>query len=387
LREDGSGDIGSLWLNLIAPDGEFYQSTITLKPSVLKGGIVASVASYVPCIAEHLWVRLDTALMAARHTLGFKEYNRVVEGTIPGFATAYDAFSNPQWCAGNIYCATKTAVGLDDIQAKVGYDVYAHDAARCAVYGILTLPTGKKSSAHYLFQPTIGSKHMSFGVGCNSECLCYEDEMRALTWLCDASYRYVASAHERRSFDLIRNGDWSRYMQIASQAEPFYSQPGINAFTKETKVTPGSTGQLWAAFNYAQASWRVEVGYNLWLRGREKISLTTCEKTLPFGIFDLTGVCDFPPTSGSSATISQSSSGPYAATKDLAYTPVTLADFNRCSAANKRAISNTVYCAGSYAWAESSTPIALGGGVSFEKAAHYNALNHVAVWLDTTLRF
>jgi len=382
IQENGTGDVGSLWLNLIAAPPANYQSNLTIKPRRQTAGFIFTFYSYLPCLTEKLWFGLNTALVHAHHALHMSSMASPYPGTVLGFANTIQALTNPAWSAGKFYSCPRNRTGLDDIQLKLGYDILQKNAVAGALYLIGTIPTGKKIQSHYIFEPIVGSRHGSLGAGFNAQADIHPCNEAALSWLVDANYRYVFSAQERRSFDL-KNGDWSRYLQVVTPDEILNSLPGINYFTRTVPITPGSTLQLWTALHYATCQWHIEAGYNFWFRAKEKIHGLCCNKSLGVGIFDLNFSCKPPANSASTATISQGASGANAVVKDAQFTPVTFNDFALCSAENSHAITNKFYASIAHEW------LTLRAGLhgSYEFSTSNNALNQAAFWLELTTTF
>jgi hypothetical protein len=387
IREDGSGDVGSLWLNIIAAAPLYYQSTFTLKPQRTTAGFMITYYSYLPFITKNLWFSLNTALVHAKHTLHMQECDRNTDGTLDGFANAYDAFTNPAWCYGAWYCGSQSHTGIDDIQLKLGYEVLSATTHWLAPYLLATIPTSKKIKSSTIFEPLVGSHHGSFGFGIDADVAVWKSTNNTLDWMIDCNYRYAFASEEKRSFDLKNNGDWSRYLLVATESAPLNSLPGINFFTRPARITPQSTGQLWSAFHHHHGAWHSEIGYNCWIRAGEKVCLTQCQQLAAIGILDLSGICNLPATSASTAHINQEIIGPNPVTKDTTFTTVTNNDFDLQSAANTRTVTNKVYASLAYQgdYHRGTIFIALHG--SAEKAVHNNALNQYAFWLQTGASF
>lgn len=274
---------------------------------------------------------------------------------------------------------------MDDIQLKLGYDVVDQDDMYVAPYVVATIPTGVRPRSKYLFEPLVGSKHGSLGLGLNADFSFCNN----LNFMMDAKYNYVFTSCERRSFDL-KNGDWSRYLLVVTQAEPLFTYPGINSFTKKVYVTPGSTFQLWGALHYQCNAWQAELGYNLWVRGREKVRIKSCSVTLPctttaIGILDMIRICNPPATTASTAKISQSIVGSNLVVSDDEFTPTTINDFSICSATNVTAVSNTLY--GSLGYQSECYPLFLALNGSYELTKSCGAINQYAVWGSIEAQF
>ncbi len=378
LDQAGNGDVDPLWLNLIAPLGTNYTSTVCIRPERKVAGILFTF--YVD-LCKQLWFGLNTAFMHVSHNLELKELHRTQNGILPGFANACDAFNNPAWKYGKLSCHARTLNGLDDIQLKLGYDFYLEeDCNHATAYLVATAPTGKGDRAHYLFEPLIGSKQPSFGAGFNGDYTLYSDGVQQrVNILADVKYLYIFSTTERRSFDLLNNGDWSRYLLVVEQCAPLFSLPGINLFTLPAKVTQGSTIDIWCALHYERCAWNFEIGYDFWWRQKEKIARKGLIPENTFGIQTL-ALCSTPVTSASTANISQSAVGPNATVSDPVFTFLTNADINLQSGAQPSSLSQTIYADIGYTIEGERFSGLFGIGGSYEFAAR-NAFDQWAIWL------
>ncbi|MCX5922124.1 MAG: hypothetical protein NTX86_02245 [Candidatus Dependentiae bacterium] len=388
VRENGTGDINPLWFNVISASGTLYSSTLCCAPQrTTYGGVLTFYANFNRWL-DGLWLLANTAIMGATHTMHVRETDRTENGTIPDFTNMCDGFNNPDWCAGKIKCCgEKTKAGLDDIQIKIGYDFDCPKVDHIALYGVLTIPTGNRPTSYYLFEPLVGSKHVTLGVGLNADYVLCEREDNSWTILGDCKYRYAFSAHERRSFDLCDNGDWSRYLLVVDQSQPLNSLPGINYFTLPTKVTPRSTVDFWLALHHRHCNWDIEIGYDLWWRQKEKVALRCCNNALSnntIGIYDMSGVCGTNQTSASTATIAQSFG---TVVSDAIFVPLTVSDLNLSSAAHPNVLTNKIYAAIARPYAFRCFAGLFGLGGSYEFAQHNAAFNQWALWADVGLAF
>lgn len=381
INEAGEGDLGSLWFNLISPIGTIYTSKICLSPQRKAFGALLEL--YVDFM-ERLWAGIVTTPMHVKHELNFKETDQAQEGTISGISDACDAFNNPSWTAGKIPCEDKRRTGLDDIQLKLGYDFYKTNSSHSTFYLVGTIPTGTRSKSKVMFEPIIGSVHASLGLGFDVDYKVFSCGKHSFNFLMDIKYRYVFAATERRSFDLVKNGDWSRYLLIVPQSQILNSIPAISFLTMPVRVTSGNTIDIYLNLHYQHDKLGIELGYDFWWRQREKIHR---KKSLPsgYGIQKL-NIYPFTATTASTANISQSINGPNATIDDLIFVQLKNSDLNLNSAEHPSAHSQTVYTALSYRFDMSSCSIFLGFGSTFELGVK-NALKQWGVWFSNGITF
>lgn len=236
----------------------------------------------------------------------------------------------------------------------------------------------------------VGSKHFSMGLGLNAEYIYSSCESYDFSILADLKYRYVMRSEETRSFDLLINGDWSRYVQVVQAGEPLASLPAINYFTQSVVVKPKNTIDFWLAAHYAKCNWDVELGYTLWWRQKESISFgcRNCKLGEDTGIFDMVRICSQIITSASTSTISDSLVNGSIISDGL-FVPISQNDFNLNSGANPTAISNKIYLAADYKHDSlcKNLPVLLGLGLSYEFAGKCYPLNQWALWANIGVNF
>lgn len=389
VKEDGTGDVDPLWFDVIArpltsPPSTYYSSTFSLDPSRSVFGITAYWQLY---LIHRLWLGINTALVHAMHKLNPHECHRENPGAIDGFATFIDGINNPDWSYGKIFCGKKSKTGIDDIQLKLGFDFIATDYAHLSLYARTTIPTGRKITAEYLFEPRVGTHNASLGGGINGSYVFHNGEQNKLVGLVDLKAYYTFSATERRSFDLTNNGDWSRYLLVIARNAGRVVDPGINLMTQDATVTPRSTIELFAALHYEHKKWNLELGYNLWRRAGEKVCLDTSCFAQNYGIFNLGCLCEGTVSTSSTAKISQGLVGSNIVEKDDTFTTITLDDFNLCSATHDHTLTHKIFGIISYKDLNSKHIITPGLGGSYEFSSNANALDQWAIWFNLGLIF
>ena len=390
VEENGTGDINPLWFGVVGPNGTYYNSTLTLNPVHRAYGAVLTFYMDIGC---DWWLLANTALMGASNSMSLCETGSSVgSGVACGFTKMCQALNNPEWCYGRISSKTISKGGLDDIQIKLGKNKYICDNnGHIAPYFVFTIPTGKRSNNQYLFQPVVGSKHLSFGLGLNGEYVyCENSNTYDLSFLWDLKYHYVVRANELRSFDLTVNGDWSRYLPVVTSDQPLNSLPGINYFTQCVVVQPKSTIDFWLAAHYARCNWDIEVGYTLWWRQKEGVSFGCRNPKLGenTGIYDMARVNSQIITSAITATIADSLVNDSVVSDGL-FVPISQSYFNLDSGTNPTAITNKIYLSGDYKHDSlcKGLPTLLGLGVSYEFAGKCYPLSQWAVWANIGVNF
>lgn len=384
VQENGSGDVDSLWFNVIAPTGTFYSSELSFKPKRQTYGAVLYFAAQLPC---NFQVAITTALVTARNSMHLCESTIENPGTCPGYATLTQSFANCSRIFGRID-GTHKKTGVDDVQVKLIYEACKNDCFYWDMYGLVGIPTGEGSKAYNLFEPLVGSKHAQLGLGTDAQWNIMERDCWSWTLLGEAKYRYAFKADEYRSFDLLPNGQWSRYMLFVNASDPYSFYPAINNLTFQTKVTPRSSFDLYLATHANYNAWNFEIGYDFWYRSAEKVALCCAQLPNNVGIADLKGIAEQNPHSASTANISQGIlAGTNQMVSDTTFIPVTMSDINCISGAAPRGISNSVYGSIGYKFERDCYDLQIGLNASYEGGSNVNTPDNVSTWLNVDLYY
>ncbi len=387
VNED-SCNICSLWFGLESDVNSNFNARFSMNPRREAYGSYFNLLLSKAWEGHQFWLNFALTAMHAKHELRMRQIvqelagplSNFEEGTIDQFTSVICALNNFEWCFGKFSQCSLNRFGVDDIQLKLGYDWYYTPERNnhLSPYLVATIPTGKRQRSEFIFEPLVGSKNGSAGVGLNFDYTFYSCEHDPITWLFDIKYRYVFGADQCRSFDLCKNGDWSRYLLVVPQDQTLATQPGINLFSLEAKVTPRSTIDIWTAVHWQWDCFNLEGGYDFWWRQKEKLCLKGCIKD-GFGIFDLAGASGVP-TSASTANISQCATGSNQAQSDASFVTLATSDLDIDSASHPAALSSTLY--GAFSWDPTfdGYPIMVGFGAQYEFAHRIAALDQWAVW-------
>lgn len=391
VREDGSGDIGSLWFRVIAPAGSSYSSEISLCPTREVLGSYIEYRHDFECL-NGLWLDVKLAMYMAKHNLNACERltDPAIKGTLPKAHTVLQdmgARSN-DLKYGKIVNA-REQISFDDLQIKLGSDLYhsPEDGYYLGFYLSTLFPIASKPTAEYLFEPLVGRAHWGLGVGFDAGYLLWERPTKSLALMVDFSYEYLFKGTELRSLDFKANGPWSRYLRVARRDSPAVSYPAINFTTLPVSVEPRGVINFWTGLHYQHCDMHFEVGYNLWWRQSERICFNTknCEtqrfNSLNLGIFDLANTCN--PTSASTANISEgltTSGTGNVVQSDPTFVTLNLNDLDLASTSHPKTLSNKFYAAFAYDWCFFCRPISVGVGASIEFANNITALKQWGVW-------
>jgi hypothetical protein len=306
----------------------------------------------------------------------------------PHVANMTEAFMQSNWLYGKVNnCKKLETWGVSDIEITLGYNAVCSESCDFASYVGFVAPTGTKinqKNAAYIFSPVVGNNH-HWGVlfGGHACFRFYEHGLHTLRLEFDAEGQYLFKNTQWRSFDLVQQGQWSRYLEVyqtVAQATAASTSPtplsinagtsGINVFTTPARVSPKFTINTNSAFIYNWKGLQAELGFNFFARQAEEIKKCSWDADVAVKDIDGDGLTNIARTIKNNFHNS-----------DIAlasYTPLTLADLDLNSAAHPTMLSHIVYLALGYAWDDICIPTFIGGGASYEFTTVNTALDR---WL------
>ena len=388
VREEGDGDIDSLWFKVISSDDTFYKSDLGFCLDRFLAGVNLYFDANL-CFCPGLRLEVNTAIVSSRNNVNCFECDIQNEGTVADHRTVCESLSDPSYQYGRV-CYKRKKAGLDDIQIKL-LKRFDYCNYGLGIFGLLGIPTGAGTKSLYLFEPLVGTKNVNLGLGLDFD---FEPcaELCGLTFMGELKYRYAFRGKETRSFDLLENGQFSRYLLLVKESDKSATFPAVNELSLQALVTPGSNLNGWFALHKQSERCAFELGYAFWLRSSEKVKLScnSCNGDIKnnLGIADLVGISEEDPESASTANISQGvEPGPNQIVSDSTFVTLKLDDLNLCSAAHPRLFTNKVYASLGYdaCWCNYDTELML--NFSYEKATNKNALDNVAVWFGANILF
>ena len=377
----GAGIVNSLELGLAnqAPAAPFA-GTLTIHPKRKQFSYVANMYADLSDWWCGLWGDLTWGISNAHHKLNCCQTGNV--GTIcPGVETISNALGSDNLLYSKFYCDDcrdgKRRTGFEDVQLRLGLDYTWCGDNHFSPYLIGTIPAGRRPTSEYIFEPLVGSKHGSIGVGFLGDynldwCGCGDDA--SLVLLTDFNYRYVLKSDECRTFDLLPNGPFSRYILVVDQSAPGLPFPAANITTSRVKVTPRSTIQWWIGLNYEYCDWDFEVGYNLFWRQKERFKGDCIPLPTTVGIYNLNG-CGIGAVTASNATMTSSG------TADAVFVGIPSTAINIDSGLAGRVLSNKVY--GAFSWTGCACDCfewMAGFGGSYEFVSKHDRCNALQNW-------
>ena len=274
----GSKDIAAEWLRIASSAGNrndennyLFQSKISVSPRQTRFGNIIKLHKRLDCINKKLWFQVFFPIIQVETNAHLNEYdkqNERIDGKwdFPEPYNAAGALNSPLMLYGKITNHTQKLSGLAEIDLKFGFKLIKE----LSIYAKCVFPTSFKPKSEYLFEPILGNGgHWGLGLGANLNLKISED----FNFLSNFDYVYLFKNNEKRSFDLISSGPWSRYLLATNGSVRQRPLPLINFLTQDLDVTPGSSLSWTGAVNYHQDSFNLEAGYSFWFKEQEKVNL------------------------------------------------------------------------------------------------------------------
>jgi len=344
LDQLGNGDINPEWMLLSASDSNAnYASVVNFNPQLSMYGLLFHCYKQF----EYVYFDVKTALVECKTNIDVTEVSGGNGVLAPNFANmnqqviynASEMFTQADWNYGKIGQSNKL-IGFDNIQVTLGSTADMHSfwtkgtKSYFSGFVLFEVPTGQGTTAEWLFEPQVGTNHWAFGFG--ADVLVAGDCGFSLT--AGGNYRHFIANWETRSFDLVGNGPWSRYLgvDLVDSTIPNVGQPGINLFTQDALIKGRDQITMYARLQKRFHGCLFELSYNYMHSAAETISQVTA---LPqgYGIFDMNGTIGGSQITASHAMINQS-----VVQQDASPVQLVAADLDLVSGAASAWNSNTV---------------------------------------------
>jgi len=286
---DGTFDVGYIIHdNAYAPAAHAATSlaTLTLNPQSTHYGVDFVYYQDLSKVIKGAYFKINLPVECVQNNPKFK----VTGGATTGLATNANIYSFFQGgtiagqtatdlqsalTAGKI-SGKRSATGISDIDLMIGCNFIKKETSHVGVNIGFNIPTGKKSTGAYLFEPVYGTQSFGFGGGIEGSKRFLGNEKHNLKINFAADYRYLFKGSEKRILGLGAD-NFGQYELIAtrldnvSTANPIPLFPAANLLNQSVNVTPGSQIQGIIGFAYNYRGFTIDLGYNLYGRESELV--------------------------------------------------------------------------------------------------------------------
>ena len=179
---------------------------------------------------------------------------------------------------GEFPCGRQQKVAVAQIDCGLGYTFFADDCSHISGFVMAIVPTGTEPSGKTVFEPIAGNGRLwEFGPGITSHYDIIHAGDHHLSFHFNGVCTYQFKRFQIRSFDFIGKGSMSRYMLLKElDADNNYAGSlinGIDFTTRATRVGGSVKIDLVAMLSYYSSCWGIDLGYNLYVRSKEKLRL------------------------------------------------------------------------------------------------------------------
>jgi hypothetical protein len=289
----------------------------------------------------------------------------------------------------------QTKAGVADITFVLGYDAFCNECYHLGLNFQVIAPTGTRPDAEFVFEPIIGNgRHVEVGAGLSGHYELWNNGCdQSFGIFVEGSVFHMFRAKQKRTFDLKENGIGSRYLLFKKfDSNGNYANEivfGPNVLTRNVKVSNDAHGEVVVMFDYQNAGFTFDAGYNLWGRTGEKLSIT---EEIPANTYGIQGN-----TNTTAATIDNTQSktdikGNFAPGNqdgtDGDNIFISTSDLNIESAKHPAAVSHKVFGHLAYTWENCDyLPfLGLGGEVEFS-GKNNRAFDQWGVWIKGGFTF
>lgn len=355
------------------------KATIKLSPRRTVGGARLDYHQKLNNLVEGLWFKVDMPVVSVEHRLDMANTGTNVTGTGANAATGKTALDV---LSGNYSTSTaafqqsalakakliksRSAAGVADINLQLGYDILREEKYHLGLNAGLTIPTGNKPSGEFLFEPVYGTRHFALGAGFDGCVRIHQDGDFSARIMAVGDYRYQFKAEEIRTAGISKSAtDKSRALEfghyyVLGTNTVSGLQNAANVLTQAMNVTPGSQfeGLLGLGVNWGNVV--LDLGYNLYYRTDEEVSLKTAWTDGKYGFVDHTD-------SAAAWAIADTTRG------------INAADIYLPACTTPSLVSHKVYGGVGYIFKDMETPVHLGLGGFYEFKGDNAALSNWAI--------
>lgn len=173
----------------------------------------------------------------------------------------------------------KTELKLADMEFVVGYNIVNKDWVHFGLNFRVIVPTGNNPASEYLFEPIAGdADHTAIGPGIDGHFKLHNTELNdSYSFYYFAHIYHMLKQEQPRTFDLKENGVGSRYLlfkrfdDLNLYENTIVRGPNLLTFPVDVKINIEAEAAF--IFNYKYCNWSLDIGYDVWGRTSEEISL------------------------------------------------------------------------------------------------------------------
>jgi hypothetical protein len=261
------------------------ESTMTLGMIEKRGGVKLSYFQHLDGIEEGFYFAFHLPVVLVDHRTRVAFTDEVLDehgkGKLSDFFAGRDGKRITQNIAdplafGKIVHGHNIVHGIADLEFLFGYNFLYDTPYHLGFDFSVIVPTGTHGTGEYLFEPLVGSRHYSLGVGLSGYANLLKARHHRFCLYFDAKYYFVLKAFETRTIGL-KNIPFGQYYLVGRVEDrgvndiPFF--PATHVLTKPVKVHLLGLFEGVAGVSYGYQNITFDIGYSLYAKQKEKVTL------------------------------------------------------------------------------------------------------------------
>lgn len=369
--------------------------TIHLKGKQRAAGVEIDYFQNLDCLLRGLYFLVTVPVANVKNKLELNvtgETTQVVNGVTVGIADYFSgnivqpAGSNQQGALTSalITGGNSSETGVADVHLMIGYDFFKTTKHHFGINVGADFPTGNKAHGRRAFQAIVGNgSFYTVGAGITASTIPWHSCHQSIEFFFDVRYRYVFKGDATRTLGIIGQ-NWGQY-QFVGQTGVLGVIPAANVLTRKVSVTPRNQIDATAIFSYNLYDFTLDVGYEIFAQESEKVHVKSwTDNTYALAGNNYVGTVAFnlaTNIAGAAQTIAAT------AAQVGAGTPIQRANLDTTPAKTPGFVTNKIYSALGYRFAEWCVPLMLKVGGYYEFAPTRKSLQKWGVFGGFGLNF
>jgi hypothetical protein len=304
-----------------------FGGTMTVKPEQTQFGFDFSVRHSIDgmfdiSLFKNSWLFATLPIVVIKNHLNFSQSSITNSGAAGTAAeNIVSAFNNSAWNYLKMRTSSKSETRPGELRLGMGKTFLNDGRAHLASYSSISIPTDKKQTNKYMFDPQAGfNGHVGMVWGAHLQLpITRKTDPGTVALYLDFESNFLFRNHQYRTFDLVGK-EWSRYLLYRKSGSA--AEQGVNVMTRKVRVSAYNLIDASAGFRFHVKKAEAEIGVSAWGHGKERIDFVKPWEAV-YGIAGTTNA-----DSASASTIKT------LAADDAAFTTVKFSDIDLASGAS-----------------------------------------------------
>ena len=278
----------------------------------------------------------------------------------------------------------RTTTGIADIDLALGYKLLQSENHHLFFNTGVTIATGTRPTGEHLFEPVYGNgNHFGVGFGIDASQKLWKRSRHSGKLVFATNYKYLFEGSEKRTIGINSiTYPFAHYYGLGEVGKPADTAliPAANILTRDVKVRPGSQIDSMLALSFKSSRFIIDVGYNLFIKKGESVSVRSWEDAkyaIAKDDFDVTG--QFIRTDANKAADITANT--------LLGKTLDIGDLNVSAASTPSYLTHKAFGSIGYNFNLSKYPSSIAFGGSYEFASSNHELEGYAFWCKGAISF